>query len=89
MIRFEMELVPMGTQLYGTDSLVYCGIVSSDDNSVHHYRLTVGDHVITGEVPKDKSGHRNPLHLLLNIMKDAEPQILALGLNYVKTRWDK
>lgn len=89
MIRFEMELVPMGTQLYGTDTIMVGSIWSNDQNTHHCYSLSAGKHHVEGRVPKVASGHRNPFHLMLAVMVDAEPQIQALGLNYVTTRFDK
>jgi hypothetical protein len=56
----------------------------------HHYvfRNEHGTMLIEGKVAKDRSGHRNPLHLLAKVMDDAKPQLDRLGLDYITTDYD-
>ncbi|UTC29846.1 hypothetical protein BAJUN_02160 [Bajunvirus bajun] len=83
-----MNLVPYGRRMFG-EQLVMTGTIWTDERRpVHHYTLRANDGrvLMEGEVPKTKSGHRNPLHLLSAIMADFNPDLF--GDDYVTCEAD-
>lgn len=88
MIRLEMVLIPYGQPLLGAADRITAQFFTLPRNTVHGFRILRNDGTMLaeGEVPKTRSGHRNPLHLLRDVL--AMIDFDALGENYVTTRWD-
>ncbi|MBP2315502.1 hypothetical protein [Azospirillum soli] len=94
MIRLTMTLVPYGEPVAGEHPLLtgsICSTVGAEGQPAHGYRLAVANcagvgSVVKGEVSKDRSGHRNPLHLLAAVAADLDLE--ALGIDYATTLAD-
>lgn len=87
MITFGFTLVPGGIGLL-RDDLASGTLFTTDDGKHHHlvvrdknYRVVL-DHFI----PKTQSGHKNLLHVLRDILNDAD--LDSLGKDYLKTVHD-
>ena len=81
-MTFEFNIHPFG---YQTDAITFGRMRVHSAGSRHEYAVDYkakdGWQTIRGSVPKDKSGHRNFLHLLAAIVDDID--LDALGKNYV------
>ena len=81
-MTFEFNVRPYG---YQNDAITFGRMRVHSDGSHHEYtvdyKVEDGWKTIRGSVPKDKSGHRNFLHLLAAIMEDID--LDELGQNYV------
>jgi hypothetical protein len=73
MITLNMTLLPGGSGI-GRSSVLTGSIWTTDDLKHHAYSIQEGDgedvKIHTGMIPKERSGHRNPFHLLLGIASD-------------------
>ena len=81
-MTFEFNIRPFG---YENDPISF-GRMRVHSAGSHHeyavdYKAEDGWKTIQGSVPKDKSGHRNFLHLLAAILDDID--LDELGHNYV------
>ena len=85
MITLSMSLVPYG--YYAPCTLITGQIWSSHKGHSYDIKDANGNTLASGDVPKTKSGHRNPFHLLANIMNDISLQN-KLNDNYITTKWD-
>ena len=89
MIRMNMTLLPYGSQLYAEEDLISATVWTAAKPPPRHC-FTIhdnhGDELASGEVPKTQSGHRNPLHLLRDIL--ATIDLDALAPDYVTTPFD-
>lgn len=89
MIRLRMTLLPYGSQLYAEEDLISATIWTMSKPPPRHcfsIRDNHGNELASGEVAKNQSGHRNPLHLLRDIL--ATVDIDAWKSNYVTTPFD-
>lgn len=78
MITITMTLFPQGVGLVRQE-IITGTIWTTDDGKHHAYRIDHNDTIHTGKLPKTRSGHRNPFHLLHSIASD------ILGLPAVLT----
>lgn len=67
MITINMTLFPQGCGLMRQE-IITGSIWTTDDLRHHAYHIVHGDEVYSGKLPKKRSGHRNPFHLLQGIM---------------------
>jgi len=91
MIVFEMSLIPYGRRLYGETPLLRGSVWSARDAAgrpVHAWRVVdnEGAALGEGEVPKEASGHRNPVRLLRSVLAGID--VDALPPDHVTTVWD-
>lgn len=81
-MTFEFNIRPFG---YQNDAIQFGRMRVHSAGSKHEYRVDYkaedGWKTIRGSIPKGKSGHRNFLHLLADIMDDID--LDELGHNYV------
>jgi len=81
-MTFEFNIRPFG---YQNDPIQIGHMRVHSAGSLHEYAVDYkaedGWRTLRGRVPKDKSGHRNFLHLLADIMHDID--LDELGHNYV------
>jgi len=81
-MTFEFNIRPYG---YQNDPIQFGRMRVHSAGSRHEYAVDYkakdGWQTIRGSVPKDKSGHRNFLHLMAAIMDDLD--LDALGKDYV------
>jgi hypothetical protein len=81
-MTFEFNIRPFG---YQNDAITFGRMRVHSAGSHHEYAVDYKAkdewQTIRGSVPKDKSGHRNFLHLLAVIMDDID--LDELGTNYV------
>ncbi len=81
-MTFEFNIRPFG---YQNDPIQFGRMRVHSAGSCHEYAVDYkakdGWQTIRGSVPKHKSGHRNFLHLLADIMADID--LNGLGHNYV------
>ena len=84
-----MRLIPFGSPLHGEAELITAVFFTVPKNDAHGFRILSNDATILaeGQVPKNHSGHRNPLHLLRDVL--ATIDLDGLGKDYVTTAWDK
>ncbi len=86
MIRFQMNLHPYGSGR-GV-GIIDASIWTTDCGNYHAYSINdfnMGS-LGHGRIPKTQSGHRNPLHLLRDIINDLE--IDSFNQDYVTTDAD-
>lgn len=76
--------VHVGGMRLATKEVARFSIHSTVDNRQHRYRITSGDLVIEGTLPKTYSGHGNILHLLKAILDDV--RLDSLGTDYSSIR---
>lgn len=90
MISLKMALVPYASRLMAEADLLTIELytVPFGKEPKHGYVVldNNGHRLADGEVPKTKSGHRNPLHLLKAVLNDLD--LDALGTNYITTEYD-
>lgn len=81
MIRFEMALVPFGRRIYGEHTVLFGQFVSCGQEAgkpAHAYSFFGcqadggSTELARGLLPKTRSGHRNPLHLLAAALADID-----------------
>ena len=58
-------------------------IHSWPDGTRHGYSVTFGNTNLLGSIPKTRSGHRNVLHVLRDVLADMD--LDALGIDYIET----
>lgn len=81
-IKGTFEVWPFGNRL-GAETLVSFHMWSMSDG-LHGYTITAADGraLAAGVVPKSRSGHQNILHLLRDVMNNAD--LGLLGVDYIK-----
>ena len=81
-MQFQFNLQPFG---YKAAEFSFATMRVTSQGDEHYYRIdfktALGWHKITGTVAKERSGHRNFLHLLAAILDDVD--LDALGEDYV------
>lgn len=90
MITLQMTLVPYGSRLHQEAPLITATLYTIPGKGARHgYRIldNQGQTLAEGDVPKTRSGHQNPLHLLRDVL--ATIDFDALGTDYVRTPYDK
>lgn len=85
-IKIRADLHPYSFQSKGY-ALLDIDIWSSPKGRTHGYRITYGNTELVGHIAKTKSGHRNLLHVLRDVLADID--LDALGENYIKTPADE
>ncbi len=81
-IKIRANLHPYGYAAR-PQRLLEISIHSDDVRPMHLYRITFDNQEIDGEIAKTKSGHRNLLHVLKDILDDVD--LDALGVDYIET----
>lgn len=69
-ISITAVLHPYGNRM-DERHLATISIWTTDDLQSHAYRLEFSDRVVTGEIPKTRSGHTNLFHVLRDVLADA------------------
>ncbi len=81
-MTFEFNIRPFG---YQNDPIQFGRMRVHSAGSRHEYAVDykgpLGWHTLRGSIPRDKSGHRNFLHLLAAILDDLD--LDTMGENYV------
>lgn len=88
LITLDMHLIPFGSRFYPEEHLVHA-VIWSAAGGQHGYAFidNMGSDLASGYVTKDRSGHRNPLHVLKAALADID--LSVLGRDYISTRWDE
>lgn len=92
MITLQMQLWPQGSRALRTPlvfATIWTDVAGDDGRAVHAYVVhdAEGRVIARGGVPKERSGHRNPLWLLHGIL--ASIDLDALPNDHVETVWDQ
>lgn len=90
MITLDMDLIPWGQRKLGDTPLLRANIFTVPFGPPRHgYQIMNPEGVVLaeGSIEKTHSGHRNPLHLMRDILNDID--LDALGKDYIKTVWDE
>lgn len=91
MITLRMTLIPFGRkEMFGEELILVGTIYSEGDKHYYHFQKDNGTSLLEGWVPKAMSGHKNPLHLLSQVMAHAAATETwnELGKDYVMTSFD-
>jgi hypothetical protein len=89
MIILQMRLIPYGSTLFPAAELITAEIFTLPFGPARHgFRILDNEqNVLTeGSIAKIHSGHRNPLHLLRDVL--ASVDLDALGHDYITTSYD-
>lgn len=80
-ITVSIDLHPYG---YGSppQSVATMRIHTSECGTKHEYSISMHERFLVGAVPKLRSGHRNPLHLLAQILETISLE--TLGHDYAR-----
>lgn len=91
MVVLEMYLIPRGMRILGEHQLLRMSVAKehgAKGEAVHRYTVSFPEQpeAFKGTITKTRSGHRNPLHLLKDIVTAID--LRTLGKDYVTTVFD-